>query len=118
MGISQEVCRSLGGEHDIVHLRSQGLHRLPDEAVLQKAAEERRILLTHDLDMGRLLASSGAGMPSLITFRLTDMRPASVMERLQDALRLFSSQLEAGAAVTVSDRTIRCHRLPIARQED
>ncbi len=57
-------------------------------------------------------------LASLITFRLTDMQPKSVLDRLRDILRLFSSQLEAGAAISVSDRTIRCHRLPISRKGD
>jgi len=51
MGISPrtvEFLRDLG--HDAVHLHELGLERLPDSQVLRKARNEKRILLTHDLD--------------------------------------------------------------------
>ena len=40
--------------------------RLPDMKILVKAKEEGRILLTHDLDFGELLAASGGSLPSVI----------------------------------------------------
>ena len=49
MGISMATIaflRNLG--HDAVHLREQGLHRLGDPDILQKARQEGRILLAHD----------------------------------------------------------------------
>lgn len=42
--------------HDAVHLREQGLQRLPDAEILLKARQEDRIILTMDLDFGTLLA--------------------------------------------------------------
>lgn len=66
MGISPKTMaflQSLG--HDAVHLHDQGLDRLEDPAILAKAQEEDRILLTHDLDFGELIAVSGARLPSI-----------------------------------------------------
>ncbi len=80
---------------------------------MQLAVREHRIVLTHDLDFGRLLALSGDTQPSLITFRLSDMTPASVMRRLAEAIRLFPVELEHGAALSVTDSATRCHPLPI-----
>ena len=57
MGISPltaEYLRSLG--HDAHHLRDIGLFRLADSNIMLIARDERRILLTHDLDFGELLA--------------------------------------------------------------
>lgn len=113
MGIALDVAEALRGEHDAVHLREQGLGRLSDSEVLAKAGTERRIVVTHDLDMGRLLAVSRARFPSVITFRLSNMTPDSVLPRLMEAIRVFAAELEEGAAVTVDDRSIRCHALPI-----
>lgn len=48
--------------------------RLLDGEILAKARAEGRILLTHDLDFGELLATSGGSLPSAIIFRLKDMR--------------------------------------------
>ena len=66
MGIARDVLaalRLIGHEAD--HLSELGLHRLPDEDILAKAAVETRIVLAHDLDFGRLLALSGATAPSV-----------------------------------------------------
>jgi predicted nuclease of predicted toxin-antitoxin system len=51
MGLAQstgEFLRSL--DNDAVHLRDQGLQRLPDERIVVKTMEEERTIITHDLD--------------------------------------------------------------------
>jgi len=74
-GISPRVVTALRKQgHDAVHLQEQNLGRLLDGAILAKARAEGRILLTHDLDFGELLAASGGILPSVIIFRLKDMR--------------------------------------------
>ena len=42
--------------HDAVHLADEGLHRLPDAKIAQKAIHEGRAIVTFDLDFSRLLA--------------------------------------------------------------
>jgi predicted nuclease of predicted toxin-antitoxin system len=114
MGIAARVVAALASAgHEAVHLRDEGLQALPDEAVLAKALAEKRILLAHDLDMARLIALSGEKAPSLVTFRLSNMRPEAVLPRLMDVISVFGADLESGAAVTVDDRSSRCHRLPL-----
>jgi len=79
MGISPRTVaflRSLG--HDAVHLYEQGFGRLSDPTILRKACDEGRVLLTHDLDFGELMAAGGAELPSVVIFRLRDMRPERV----------------------------------------
>jgi len=60
MGVDQRVVAWLrAGGHDAVHLRDEGLQRLADEAVFDKAVVERRIILTFDLDFGEIVALAG-----------------------------------------------------------
>lgn len=67
MGISIRVVAALRKQgHDVVHLQEQGLIRLPDAEILVKARAEERIVLTHDLDFGELLAASGGTLPSVV----------------------------------------------------
>jgi predicted nuclease of predicted toxin-antitoxin system len=76
MGISPQTVaflQTLG--HDAVHFSAQGLERLPDHDILEKAHREGRILLTHDLGFGGLVAAKGTALPSVITFRLRNMHP-------------------------------------------
>jgi predicted nuclease of predicted toxin-antitoxin system len=56
---------------------------LDDPAILSKTGQEQRVLLTHDLDFGELVAASAAKLPSVITFRLRNMRPDNVNRHLQ-----------------------------------
>lgn len=114
MGISPVTVtflRNLG--HEAMHLHELELDRLPDHDILARARREGQILLTSDLGFGDLLAHSGAGLPSVIIFRLSDMRPASVNARLDLALRQFADDLAAGAILSVTDRRVRVRRLPI-----
>ena len=114
MGISpltvNWLCR-LG--HDAVHLREQGLQRLPDEAIIEKACAEERVVLTSDLDFGHLMAMSGARLPSVVLFRLSDMRPNNVITHLQVVMRRFQHELSAGSIVVVRESMIRMRKLPI-----
>jgi predicted nuclease of predicted toxin-antitoxin system len=115
MGLAQSTARYLQARgHDAVHLRDQGLQRLPDAQIIQKARAEGRIILTHDLDFSRLVAISQSRLPSVITFRLKDMRPAQVNRYLNEALDRFAADLQFGALISIGDNGIRVRRLPIA----
>jgi predicted nuclease of predicted toxin-antitoxin system len=114
MGISPATVaflRELG--HEAVHLHELGLDRMPDPDILDRARRDGQVILTSDLGFGDLLAHSGAGLPSVIIFRLSDMRPTSVNAHLGVALRKFGDDLVAGAILSVTDQRIRVRRLPI-----
>jgi predicted nuclease of predicted toxin-antitoxin system len=114
MGISQRATvflRQIG--HDAVHLRDEGLQTLKDAEIIQKALAENRLLLTHDLGFGEWMAASGDRLPSVVTFRLRNMRFESVRRRLERVLADHQETLRRGAMVTVTDATIRVRPLPI-----
>lgn len=114
MGLAQSTARALREQgYDAVHLRDQGLQRLDDEEIIAKACAEGRVILAHDLDFGRLVALSGYRLPSVITFRLDDMRPVFVNRRLEEVVLRFAEELEEGALVSVTFYAIRVRRLPV-----
>jgi predicted nuclease of predicted toxin-antitoxin system len=114
MGLAQSTVAFLRARgHDAVHLRDQGLQQLEDPEIIQKARAEGRVILTHNLDFGRIVALGGARVPSVITFRLSDMRPIQVNQYLIAVLDRFTEQLEMGALVSVTDGGIRVRLLPI-----
>ncbi len=117
MGVSPASVATLCAlGHDAIHLRDEGLHRLSDQLVLEKARVEQRILLTNDLDFGYLVAISGEVLPSVVLFRLSDMRPANIETRLISILETFSAELSNGAFVVVTDSGYRVRRLPIGSE--
>lgn len=114
MGISPRVVSALRERgHEAVHLQEQRLGTLPDSVILEKARAEGRILLTHDLDFGELLAASGGKLPSVIIFRLNDMRAENVNVHLFGILDKQSEALEKGVICSVTERKVRIRELPI-----
>jgi predicted nuclease of predicted toxin-antitoxin system len=118
MGISPKsvtFLQSLG--HDAVHLHEQGLDRLEDSTILEKARNEGRVLLTHDLDFGELMAASGAQLPSVVIFRLRNMRPERVNRHLKEIVSQHRYSLDEGAILSVTEDQIRIRLLPIRTSE-
>lgn len=114
MGVSMRTVTWLRQQgHEAIHLREEGLQRLPDDQILAKGKAEDRIVLTFDLDFGYLLAVSKASLPSVVIFRLNDERAENVNQRLAAVLALCESELLAGAVVTVTETRVRVRRLPI-----
>jgi len=114
MGISPRIVDFLQHlRHTAVHLQQQGLHRLKDPQILEKAREEGFILLTHDLDFGDLLAATGADLPSVVIFRLRNMRPEHVNRYLLKIISQYPEALEDGAIITVTEGRIRMRNLPL-----
>lgn len=102
--------------HDVIHLREEKLHRLPDEEILRLARRDQRVILTFDLDFGDLLAAGAFSLPSVIIFRLQDQTPASVTPKLLSLISERGREIEEGAIVIVEDRRYRFRRLPIQRE--
>jgi predicted nuclease of predicted toxin-antitoxin system len=114
MGVSHQVVEWLRTKgHEAVHLRDEGLQRLPNGEIFQKAGREQRIVLTFDLDFGEILAASGRQIVSVILFRLRNTRTGFVIQRLDDVLNQSSAELMQGTIVIVEDGRHRVRRLPI-----
>ncbi len=114
MGISPHIVEELRQQsHDAIHLAEQKLNRMVDGDILRKARQENRILLTNDLDFGELLAASGGVLPSVIIFRLKDMRPKNVSRHLLPILNKQTDALNAGAIMSVTEQKVRIRLLPI-----
>ena len=114
MGISPRCVASLRAwGHDAVHLYEQGLRQLPDGDILEKARHEGRIVLTHDLDFGELLAVSGGNLPSVIIFRLKDMRAENVNRYLRAIIEQYTEILSSGAICSVTEKQVRVRALPL-----
>ncbi|MEA5512989.1 DUF5615 family PIN-like protein [Nodularia sp. UHCC 0506] len=114
MGISLRTVSWLRGDgYDVVHLRDEGLQRLPDDQILMKARAEGRILLTIDLDFAQLLAISGDSLPSVILFRLGNENYDAINKCLTEVLRECQEDLEIGAIISVSNEIFRVRQLPI-----
>ena len=115
MGISPKTVSFLNSlAHDAVHLKDQGLQRAFDSFILEKALNEGRVLLTHDLDFAELLAASGGKAPSVIVFRLRNMHLDRVNMCLIMILKKHIEALEKGVIISVDEGLVRVRYLPIS----
>ena len=101
--------------NDTIHLLNEHMETAIDSEILNKALHEKRIILTHDLDFGKLLATAGTKSPSVVIFRLKNMRPENVNRFCDRIIDRFADALEKGAILSVGDKRIRCHLLPISK---
>ena len=113
MGVAQRMVQWLRDQgHDAVHLREQGLHRLPNGEIFDKARSEKRIILTFDLDFGEIVALSGGRPASIIVFRLHNTSTPHVIERLGKVLKDSGATIEQGAIVVVEESRHRIRKFP------
>lgn len=111
MGVAQRIVEWLRARgHDAVHLRDEGLQRMPNGEIFEKAALEHRVVLTFDLDFGEIVALSGDRRVSVILFRLHNTRTPHVIDRLERVLMDSSPALENGAIVVVQESRHRTRR--------
>jgi predicted nuclease of predicted toxin-antitoxin system len=99
--------------HDAVHLRDEGLHRMPNGEIFAKALTEDRIVVTSDLDFGEIAAALKDTAGKVVLLRLQNSRAANVIGRLDSVLPRVELDLAAGAVVIVEESRHRVRPLPI-----
>jgi len=72
--------------HDATHLREEGLQRLPNGEIFNKAIAESRVVVTFDLDFGEIVALAKGRKAGVILFGLRNTRTFFVIQRLSDVI--------------------------------
>jgi predicted nuclease of predicted toxin-antitoxin system len=116
MNLSPKWCAILQTEGwESVHWSDVGSASAPDHEIMQQAFNEDRVVLTHDLDFGAMLAATSAKGPSVVQVRTEDVRPQNLAPLLIPLLRQYQNELEAGALLTVDEFRSRVRLLPLSR---
>ncbi len=114
MNLSPDWVQSLAAAgHHAVHWSTLGRPNESDARILEQAARESAVVLTADLDFGDLLAASGAAGPSVVILRSPDKSPAAAAVAVLNFLRIYESELHAGALVSVDVQRGRVRLLPL-----
>jgi predicted nuclease of predicted toxin-antitoxin system len=114
MGISLRTVSWLREQgHDVVHLRDQGLQKLPDEEIVIKAQQEERIILTVDLDFAQILAITRFSLPSVVLFRLGNENYDRINDCLTFLMENCVEDLMLGLMVLVNSKNLRIRKLPM-----
>jgi predicted nuclease of predicted toxin-antitoxin system len=100
---------------EVIHVSEIGMSRTDDADILRRARAESRVCVTLDADFHSLLATSGKRSPSVIRVRKKGLDAAAFTALLQGIWPRIEDALDSGALVTVTERSIRVRRLPVAR---
>ena len=98
------------------HVGDIGMARASDIAIIEEARVSKEVIVTHDLDYGRLLAFSGEPAPSVIIFRLRNTHPDNLFARMMSVWPEIETPLTEGAIVILEEATLRIRILPIAEE--
>lgn len=99
--------------HDAVHVLEVGLDRASDAAILEHARNERRVVITADLDYPRLLTLMRTEGPGLILFRGGNYSEKEAVERLTQTLKTIPKEELPNSIVVIEKNRIRRRRLPV-----
>ena len=102
---------------EAVHWSDVGAPTATDAEILDVARREGMIVLTHDLDFGAILASSGDTAPSVVQIRADNLSPEGIGTDVVAALQKLSDDLSAGSLVTIEPGRPRARLLPIKKAD-
>jgi predicted nuclease of predicted toxin-antitoxin system len=103
--------------HDAVHVREYGMQAHEDPAVLERARQEGRILVSADSDFGTLLTLQEASQPSFVLFLRSDAVWAEdYAALLLRSLHLLEVELRRGCVAVFRAGRVRVRSLPISSE--
>jgi predicted nuclease of predicted toxin-antitoxin system len=114
VNLSPDWADALAAESwDAVHWSSIGDPRATDDVLMGWARENDRVVFTHDLDFGTLLALSHASGPSVVQVRARNVLPDHLSPIVVAALEQHEADLATGAIVVVDESSSRVRVLPL-----
>lgn len=96
----------------VEHWSVIGDPRATDAEIMAWSVANQRVVFTHDLDFGTLLALTHATGPSVLQVRTQDVFPDHLGPFVLAALRQHEADLVAGALVVVDEARSRVRVLP------
>ena len=95
------------------HVGDLDMATASDWHILESARDRQAVVVTLDSDFHALLATARAVSPSVVRVRIEGLKGEQLAPLLERVLALAGTELEGGAAVSVTTDRIRVRRLPI-----
>ena len=96
-----------------VHWSTVGDPAAEDSVIMAWALANDRVVFTHDLDFGTMLALTHTAGPSVFQVREQNVLPEDIGPLVVAALRQYEAELAAGALVVVDAKKVRVRVLPL-----
>ena len=114
MNLSPKWAAALASyDFEVMHWSAAGTTDASDAGIVEYARDHGYTILTHDLDLGAMLAAGHGGKPSQIHLRAGDIRPDDVAPLVAGSLRQAFAEIEAGAILTIEPDKARLRVLPL-----
>ncbi|MEE8060166.1 MAG: DUF5615 family PIN-like protein [Pseudomonadales bacterium] len=98
---------------DVIHTVDVNMEQATDRSIIEYARETGRFCVTLDADFHSIIAVDNTVDPSVIRIRQEGLKGADVADLLLAIYPEIGKDLEAGALVVVTDKTVRIRRLPV-----
>jgi len=108
---TEEFLRKQG--YDAVRVDKLKMHKATDKEIFDYAIERNMVIITADLDFGKILAYFKSSKPSVIIFRVRYPSPENLNKLLLTAIPRVKEELETGSLILIEDDRIRIKKLPI-----
>lgn len=102
--------------HECRHVGNIGMAQAKDIEIVEEASSRHEVILTHDLDYGRLLSFSDKPTTSVVIFRLRNTHPENLFARITGSWNEIESHALSGAIIVIEDDAIRIRKLTIAEE--
>ena len=106
-----EILRARGW--DALHVGEIDMGTTSDGLILERALTDQRVVVTLDSDFHALIAVAGSREPSVIRIRREGLRGPELARLVMQIVTTTELALIEGAVVSVTEKAIRMHRLPI-----
>lgn len=89
--------------------------KVEDIRIFKYAINNNMVIITADLDFGKILAFTRLNKPSTIILRLNDPRISNVNQKLIKNLPNIQNELQNGSLIIIEEYRIRVKSLPIGK---
>lgn len=103
--------------YEALHWSTVGQPNARDSEIMAWAAANGHTVITHDLDFSAILAATQDVAPSVVQIRAEDVSPTVIGTIVVGALHQMELELEAGALLSIDDKTMRLRILPLGNRE-
>ena len=103
---------------EAVHWSTIGAGTAPDDEILTWARDHGCVVITNDLDFSAILAASSGQAPSVLQIRTQDLLSDAAVSFVMRAIKAFSTDIEAGALLSIDEGGTRVRMLPLRRSQE
>ena len=98
---------------DALHVGEIAMSEAEDIAIITRADQDNRIVVTLDADFHTLLALNELTSPSVIRIRIEGLKAEALKKLLLAVIIVCTEDLKNGAAITIDSNRVRIRKLPL-----